>query len=130
MVLSIYHYNKLLFEPSELERFADLHLLESAIRPHETKNEVKYSWVKYRNYSAYPHVIPKGYILGDIVEYEELTSQDEENMKQGVYINAVKISEDRWNKIKEKLLERIDKDPEREEGLLRVFKKHQKKLLV
>ena len=119
-------YNKLLFEPTEFECFEDLHLLESAIRPHETNNEVKYSWVKYRNYSAYPHEIPKGYILGDIVEYEDLTSQDEDKMEKGVYINAVKICEDRWSKIKEKLLERIDKNPEIEERLLRVFKKHQK----
>ena len=64
--------------------------------------------------------------MGDIVEYEDLTSQDEDNMKKGIYVNAVKISEDRWNKIKEKLLERIDKNPEIEERLLRVFKMHQK----
>ena len=77
-------YNKLLFEPSELECFEDLHLLESAIRPHETNNEVKYSWVKYRNYSAYPHEIPKGYILGDIVEYEDLSKEIKKLWRQDV----------------------------------------------
>ena len=117
---------KLLFNPSQLERFEDLHFLESVITPHETNEEVKYSWIKYRNYSAYSHEIPKSYILGDIVEYEELSDSDQENIEKGIYVNTVKVSEDRWKIIKGKLIEKVKEDPEIEERLLRVFKKHQK----
>ena len=49
-------------------------------------------------YSVTP-LIPKGYILGDLIEYEEIKLENQEQNE--IFINTVKVSEEfRWNKIK------------------------------
>ena len=58
--------NKLLFTPFELRFYEDLGLLEGAIRPHETNQEIKYGYVRYRNYSAQTIELPKNFELGEV----------------------------------------------------------------
>ena len=116
---------KILFTPTELQNYEDLQFLEGTISPHETNREIKYSWLKYRNFSTYPYEIPKGYIVGELSEYVELNNEDTVNMQQGGYINAVKASEERWNTIKDALIQKAGGDSEIQERLLRAFQNHQ-----
>ena len=46
-------------------------------------------------------------------------------MQQGGYINAVKASEERWNTIKDALIQKAVGDSEIQERLLRAFQNHQ-----
>ena len=62
---SIVRNKEFLFTSAGIESYEDLQLLESASRAHETNCGVKYSWVKYRNFSTYSYEIPKGYIIGE-----------------------------------------------------------------
>ena len=116
---------KLLFTPTEIEQYEDLHLLESTIKPHETNQGVKYSWIKFKNFSTYPHELPKNYILGEVSEYMDLTSEEKMNMQQDGFINTIRNTEDRWNQIKSQLIEKAAQNQEIQERLLRVFQDHQ-----
>ena len=115
---------KLLFSPLRLLSYEDLCFLEGAIRPHETNKGIIYAYIKYRNYSASSYELPKNMILGDLSAFEMLNSEDNLKMQQGVYVNTIKSSEERWLKIQQELLGKVD-DSESQERLLRVFKRHQ-----
>lgn len=115
---------KLLFTPFELKYYEDLCFLEGAIRSHQTNKGLNYAYIKYRNYSAYPYELPKKIVLGEVSTFETLNSEDEIKLQQGAYVNTIKSTEDRWSKIQKELLGKVD-NPEIQERLLRVFKKHQ-----
>ena len=122
-----YKNDKLLFSPIELQFCEELGMLEGVIRPHTTNKDVNYGFIRYRNYSAYPYELPKHFVLGELYAYDTLNHEDDVRMLEGNFINAIKSSEDRWNEIKDQLLEKVrNAEPDVHERLLRVFKKHQK----
>ena len=123
--LNKYKDRNILFSQFELKFYEDLCLFEGAIRPHETNKGVKYGFVRYRNYSEYPYELPKNLVLGELSAFDALNSEDDARMQQGMYVNAIKSSEDRWNKIKTQLLAKVGDDSELQERLVRVFRKHQ-----
>ena len=115
---------KLLFSPFELKSYEDLCFLEGAIRHHETNKGILYAYIKYRNYSAHSYELLKHTTLGEISTFDLLNEDDNLKMQKGVYVNTIKTSEDRWMKIQQELLGKVD-NPDIQERLLRVFKRHQ-----